>query len=91
MSLNSQFIVVLNGIIFLSVRFCNNLLLVLKMRFLVFSFASKNVQGFSSDRNILIPLFSVLFHLQNQFFEILIFSQDIWGNVHYVPEINIIS
>ena len=91
MSLNSQFIVVLNGIIFLSVRFCNNLLLVLKMRFLVFSFASKNVQGFSSDRNILMPLFSVLFHLQNQFFEILIFSQDIWGNVHYVPEINIIS
>ena len=91
MSLNSQFIVVLNGIIFLSVRFCNNLLLVLKMRFLVFSFASKNVQGFSSDRNILMSLFSVLFHLQNQFFEILIFSQDIWGNVHYVPEINIIS
>ena len=91
MSLNSQFIVVLNGIIFLSVRFWNNLLLVLKMRFLVFSFASKNVQGFSSDRNILMSLFSVLFHLQNQFFEILIFSQDIWGNVHYVPEINIIS
>ena len=24
----------------------------------------------------------------SQFFEILIFSQDIWGNVHYVPEIN---
>ena len=91
MSLNSQFIVVLNGIIFLSVRFCNNLLLVLKMRFLVFSFASKNVQGFSSDRNILMSLFSVLFHLQNQFFEILIFSQDIWGNVHCVPEINLIS
>ena len=91
MSLNSQFIVVLNGIIFLSVRFCNNLLLVLKMRFLVFSFASKNVQGFSSDRNILMSLFSVLFHLQNQFFEILIFSQDIWGNVHCIPEINLIS
>ena len=91
MSLISQFIVVLNGIIFLPVRFCNNLLLVLKMRFLVFSFASKNVQGFSSDRNILMSLFSVLFHLQNQFFEILIFSQDIWGNVHCVPEINLIS
>ena len=91
MSLNSQFIVVLNGIIFLSVRFCNNLLLVLKMRFLVFSFASKNVQGFSSDRNILMSLFSVLFHLQNEFFEILIFSQDIWGNVHCIPEINLIS
>ena len=91
MSLISQFIVVLNGIIFLPVRFCNNLLLVLKMRFLVFSFASKNVQGFSSDRNILMSLFSVLFHLQNQFFEILIFSQDIWGNVHCIPEINLIS
>ena len=25
------------------------------------------------------------------FFEILIFNQDIWGNVHYVPEINLIS
>ena len=25
-----------------------------------------------------------------QFFEILIFSQDILGNVHYVPEINLI-
>ena len=25
-----------------------------------------------------------------QFFEILVFSQDIWGNVHYVPEINLI-
>ena len=91
MSLISQFIVVLNGIIFLPVRFCNNLLLVLKMRFLVFSFASKNVQGFSSDRNILMSLFSVLFHLQNEFFEILIFSQDIWGNVHCIPEINLIS
>ena len=27
----------------------------------------------------------------SQFFEILIFSQDIWENVHYVPEINLIS
>ena len=27
----------------------------------------------------------------SQFFEILIFSQDIWGNVDYVPEINLIS
>ena len=38
-------------------------------------------------------LLSVLFHLQNRVsvFEILIFSQDIWGNVHYVPEINLIS
>ena len=65
----------------------------LKMRFQVFSFASKNVKGFSSDWKILISFLSVLFHLQNesQFFEILIFSQDIWGYVHYVPEINLIS
>ena len=83
----------MNGIICFSVRFCDNSLLVLKMRFQVFSFASKKVQGFSSDMKILMSLLSVLFYLQNvsQFFEILIFSQDIWGNVHYVPEINLIS
>ena len=27
----------------------------------------------------------------SQFFEILIFVLDIWGNVHYAPEINLIS
>ena len=27
----------------------------------------------------------------SQFFEIIIFSQNIWGNVQYVPEINLIS
>ena len=31
-------------------------------------------------------LLSVLFHLPNCV-SVLIFSQDIWGNVHYVPEI----
>ena len=38
-------------------------------------------------------LLSALFHQQNRvsIFEILIFSQDIWGNVHYVPEINRIN
>ena len=39
-------------------------------------------------------LLSVLFHLQSRvsvFFEILIFSSDIWENVHYVPEIDLIS
>ena len=58
------------------------------MRFQVFSFASKTVQGFSSDRKILMLLLSVLFYLLNScvFFEILVFSQDIWGNVHYVAE-----
>ena len=49
-----------------SVWFCNNSLLVLKMRFQVFSFASKKVQGFSSDRKILMLLLSVVFHLQNR-------------------------
>ena len=65
-SLNSQFTVVLNGIICFSVRFCDNSLLVLKMRFQVFSFVSKKVQGFSSDRKILMPLLSVLFRLKNR-------------------------
>ena len=65
-SLNSQFTVVLNGIICFSVRFCNNSLLVLWMRFQVFSFASKKVQGFYSDRKILMLLLSVLFYLQNR-------------------------
>ena len=38
-------------------------------------------------------LLSVLFHLQNHVsvFENLIFSQDIWENAYYVPEINLIS
>ena len=42
-SLNSEFTVVLNGVICFSVRFCNNLLLMLKVCFQVFSFASKKV------------------------------------------------
>ena len=63
------------------------------MGFQVFSFASKKVQGFSSDWQILMALFSVLFHIQKRVsvFLISVFSQDIWGNVHYVPEINLIS
>ena len=36
------------------------------MRFQIFSFASKKVQGFSSYRRILMSLLSVLFHLQNR-------------------------
>ena len=62
----SQFNAFLNGIICFSVRFCDNSLLMLKMRFQAFSFASKKVQGFSSDRKILMSLLSVLFHLQNR-------------------------
>ena len=61
-SLNSQFTVVLNGIICFSVWFCDNSLLVLKMRFQVFSLASKKVERFSSDRKTLMSLLSVLFH-----------------------------
>ena len=36
-------------------------------------------------------LLSVLIRFKNvfQFFDISIFSQDILGNVHYVPEINL--
>ena len=57
--------VVLNGIICFSVRFCDSLLFMLKIRFEVFSFANRKVQGFSSDRKILMSLLSVLFYLQN--------------------------
>ena len=62
-SLNSQFKVVLNGIICFTARFCDNSLLLLKMRFQVFRFASKSIQGFSSDEKMLMSLLSVLFHL----------------------------
>ena len=85
MSLNSQFIVVLDGIICFSVQFCDNSLLVLKMRFQVFSFASKKVLM------LLLSVLSFICKTMSQFFEYLIFSQDIWGNVHYIPEINLIS
>ena len=64
-SLNSQFIVVLDGITCFSLRFCDSSLLVFKMSFQVFTFACKMVQGFSSERKILISLLSVIFHLQN--------------------------
>ena len=64
-ALNIQCAFVLDGIICFSVRFCDNLLLVLRTRFQVFSLASKKVQGFPSDRKILMSLLSVLFHLQN--------------------------
>ena len=83
-SLNSQFTDVLNSIICFSVRFCDNSLLMLKVRFQVFSFASKKVQ-------VLFNHGSFIYKTVSQFFEILIFSQDICGNVHYVPEIIFIS
>ena len=43
----------MEGIICFSVRFFNNLLLVLKMRFQVFSFANRKIQRFFSNRKIL--------------------------------------
>ena len=55
-SLNSQFTVALNGIIRFSVQFWDNSLLVLKMRVQVFFFASKKLQGFFSDREMLMLL-----------------------------------
>ena len=64
-SINSQVIVILDGIICFFIQFCDISLLVLKIRFQVFYFASKKVQAFSIDRNILLPLLSVLFNLQN--------------------------
>ena len=65
----------------------DNSLLVLKMSFQVFSLVSKNIQLFSSGKKILMLLLSVLFYLSSQFFEILIFSQDIYRNILYVSEI----
>ena len=88
-SLNIQFTVVLNGITCFSARFCDNSLLVLKMPFQLFSFASKKVQGSSSDIDVVvISDLTINYKTVSQFFEILILSQDICGNVHYVSEIN---
>ena len=55
----------MDGIICFSIWVVDNSLLVLKMLFQVFSFASKKVQGFSRDMKILMSLLSVSFHLQN--------------------------
>ena len=59
-----QVFAVLNSIIYFSVWFCDNSLLVLKICFQFFSFASKKVKWFSSDRKISMLLLSVLIHLQ---------------------------
>ena len=57
--------VIFDDIICSSVRFCNNLLLMLRMRFKVFYLARKEIQGFSNDRKILILLLSAIFLLHN--------------------------
>ena len=54
------------NVICFSARFCDNSLSLLKMRFQAFSPVSKKVQGFYSDRNILMSLLSLLSHLQNR-------------------------
>ena len=79
----------MDGIIFFSVRFCDNSLLVVKMRFQVFFFLSqaKSYKVFPlTERNYDGVVISALSSL-SQYFEVLNFSQDIWGSVNYVPEI----
>ena len=65
------------------------------MRFQVFSLASKKVYttAFQWQEDINVIVISILSSTKacHSFFEILVFSQDIWGNVHYVPEINLFS
>ena len=51
------------------------------MRFQVFSFASKKVQGFSNNRKILMLFLSVHFYLQNHVSVFENFSQNISENV----------
>ena len=64
----ANLLVVLDDIICFSARFYDNLLLVFKMRFQVFPFASKKLQGFSNEKIILKSLLPVLFHIQNCIF-----------------------
>ena len=54
MSLDSQVVIILDGIKYFCVWFSDNSQLVLKMRFPLFSFASKKTQEFSSDRKAVI-------------------------------------
>ena len=63
------------------------------MRFQVFSFLSeaKSCKAFPlTGRNYNAVVISALSSL-SQYFEVLNFSQDIWGSLDYVPEINPIS
>ena len=43
------------------------------------------------DVNAVVISAFFIYKTESQFFEILIFSRNIWGNVHYVREINLIS
>ena len=57
---------ILDRIICFSLRFCDIAVLVLKIYFQFFCFASQKLQGFSSDRNILMKMLSVFYHLQSR-------------------------
>ena len=75
------------------VQFCYNSLLVLKMHFQDFSFTRKRCNGFPVKGRYWCCGYQCSYICKTvfQFFEILIFSQDIWESTHYVPEINLIS
>ena len=90
--LNSQLIVVLGGIICFSAPLYSNPLIVLKIHFSGLSFTRKKVYArvFQWQEYINVVGISALSSKKTmcQFFELLIFSQDILGNDHYVPELN---
>ena len=77
-----KFTGVLDSVNCFSVWFCENYLLVLEIRFQVFYLTSKKIQGFSSDKKILL-MQSLLFDPVEpclSFFEISIFSWDFLGS-----------
>ena len=64
----------------------------LKYLFRSFLLEAKRNKGFLMKGRYCFPYqCSFMYKTMSQFFEILICSQNIWGNVHYVPEINLIS
>ena len=67
--------------------------IIIKNAFSSLFFRKQKLQGFSRDRKILMLFFECFFIYKtvSQISEILIFNQDIWGSVHYVLEINLIS
>ena len=91
---NGQFIIVLDGIICFSVRVCDNSLLVLKISFSgLFFLKQKRYKSLPMTGRYNCRFYQCFFFckIMPQVFEILIFDQDIWENVHYVPKISLIS
>ena len=74
---------VLDGIICFSVQFCKKSLLVLKIHFLT------RVFHWQEDINVIV--ISAFSSIKPYLNFLKFFSQDIWGNAHYVPEIKLIS